>query len=44
MDPRRKVKAAHPAAADEDFEIRDDSDGRGPFISRWNEAKLRPQP
>lgn len=27
-----------------DFELRDNSDGKGPFIARWDTAKLGPQP
>ena len=27
-----------------DFELRDNSDGNGPFIARWDIAKLGPQP
>lgn len=27
-----------------DFELRDNSDGKGPFIARWDTVKLGPQP
>ncbi|MBI3024384.1 MAG: hypothetical protein HYY66_01665 [Candidatus Tectomicrobia bacterium] len=40
----RGIKAAYPAAGEGDFELRDNSDGKGPFISRWDEAKLGPAP
>ena len=32
------------AAEEGDFAIQDNSDGKGPFIAAWNEAKLGPKP
>lgn len=39
------IKYLYPAADPlVDFAIQDNSDGRGPFIAKWNEAKLGPKP
>ncbi len=38
------VKALFPTAADDDFALWDESDGTGPYLALWHEAKLGPAP
>ena len=39
-----KIKYLYPTATDKDFELKDESDGNGVFISDWNISKLDTQP
>lgn len=39
-----KLKTLYPTAPDGAWELQDNSDGQGPFISYWDEAALGPQP
>lgn len=39
-----KIRELHPSANDKDFQLQDNSDGNGPFISFWNTGKLGPEP
>lgn len=42
------IKANYPSAAHppigQDYEVHDNSDGWGPYVSKWNEEKLGPKP
>ena len=44
MNLHAAVRALYPDALDEDFQLRDDADGRGPYLALWHEAKLGPAP
>jgi len=39
-----KILYKYPSATDNDFELRDNSDGKGTHIVKWNEDKLGPAP
>ena len=39
-----KIKTIYPDIADADFELQDNSDGKGPFISRWDDPRPQPTP
>ena len=39
-----KIKTIYPDIADADFELTDNSDGNGPFISRWDDPRPQPTP
>ncbi len=39
-----KIKTIYPDIADADFELTDNSDGKGPFISRWDDPRPQPTP
>ena len=40
----KTIKYLFPNALDEDFQLRDDSDGNGAYIDFWNEEKLGVKP
>ncbi len=40
----KTIKYLYPNALDEDFQLRDDSDGNGAYIDFWNEEKLGTKP
>lgn len=39
-----KIRHLHPTALDSDFQLEDNSDGNGPYLSLWNAVKLGTQP
>lgn len=38
------LSTLYPNAAQGDYLVQDNSDGNGPYIAQWDEAKLGPQP
>ena len=39
-----KIKTIYPDIADDHFELRDNSDGKGPFIAGWDDPRPQPTP
>jgi hypothetical protein len=37
-----KIKTIYPDIMDADFDIQDNSDGKGAFISRWDDVRQQP--